>query len=242
MATTTSGSTGSLIIRRAAERGHADHGWLDSWHSFSFASYYDPRHMGFRSLRVMNDDRIAGGGGFGMHPHEDMEILTYVISGELAHKDSLGNGSVIRSGDVQRMSAGTGIVHSEFNPSPTESVRLLQIWVEPAKSGGEPGYEQRFFAREDREHRLRLIASPDGRDGSVRINQDARVHAAIVRAGDRIAHRLEPRRHAWLQVARGAVAVDRIRLEEGDAASGAGQAEWTITADGEGEILLFDLA
>ncbi len=233
----------SITIRHAADRGHADHGWLDSWHSFSFASYYDPRHMGFRSLRVINDDRIAAGRGFGMHPHEDMEILTYVLSGELAHQDSLGNGSIIKPGDVQRMSAGTGIVHSEFNPSPSEPARLLQIWIEPRRSGGEPGYEQRNFSRREREHRLRVIVSPDGRDGSVRINQDALVYAAVLGPGDRVAHRIDGGRHAWIQVARGAIDVDGARLGEGDAAAAAGPGQWAITGvASEAEIVVFDLA
>ncbi|MBA3685005.1 MAG: pirin family protein [Planctomycetes bacterium] len=232
---------GTLTIRRAGERGHADHGWLDSWHSFSFASYDDPRHMGFRSLRVINDDRVAAGRGFGMHPHEDMEIITYVLDGELAHKDSLGNGSLIRPGDVQRMSAGTGITHSEFNPSPSTAVRLLQIWIEPARVGVAPSYEQKFFPRADREHRLRLIASPDGRDGSVTINQDACVYAGILSAGDRAAHRVAAGRHAWIQVARGAIALDGQPLVEGDAASLSGAAGLEFTASEDAELLVFDL-
>jgi quercetin 2,3-dioxygenase len=199
--------------------------------------------MGFRSLRVINDDRVAPGRGFGMHPHEDMEIITYVLSGALAHKDSLGNGAAIRPGDVQRMSAGTGIVHSEFNPSPSEAVRLLQIWIEPGRSGVAPSYQQTFFPRSEREHRLRLIASPDGREGSVTINQDAQVHAAILSAGDRVSHRLPAGRGAWIQVARGSLTVNGQRLAEGDAASVDGPAELVLAAEAdEAEALLFDLA
>src|SRR5438034_6204661 len=175
-----------IQVRKAAERGHFNHGWLDTYHSFSFADYYDPAHLGFRSLRVINDDRVAAGAGFGMHGHRDMEIVTYVLEGSLEHRDSLGTGSVIRRGDVQRMSAGTGIRHSEFNPSTTEPVHFLQIWLVPEKSRLQPEYEQKHFADEDKRSRLRLMVSPNGRDGSLAIHQDAEVYAAIVLPGERL--------------------------------------------------------
>ena len=207
-----------LSIRRADERGHANHGWLDSFHTFSFADYYDPAHMGFRNLRVINDDRIAGGGGFGTHPHRDMEIITYVLDGAVQHKDSMGNGSVIRPGDVQRMSAGTGVRHSESNDSKQDELRLLQIWIMPAKQGIEPGYEQKMFEPSEKQGHLRLVASPTGENGSVTLHADAKLYAALLGAGDRVEHVVPQGRHAWVQVARGKVRVDGHELGEGDGA------------------------
>ena len=201
-----------LSIRRADERGHANHGWLDSFHTFSFADYYDPAHMGFRNLRVINDDRIAGGGGFGTHPHRDMEIITYVLDGAVQHKDSMGNGSVIRPGDVQRMSAGTGVRHSESNDSKQDELRLLQIWIMPAKQGIEPGYEQKMFEPSEKQGHLRLVASPTGENGSVTLHADAKLYAALLGAGDRVEHVVPQGRHAWVQVARGKVRVDGHEL------------------------------
>jgi redox-sensitive bicupin YhaK (pirin superfamily) len=189
-----------IRVRRASERGHFDHGWLDTFHTFSFARYYDPGHMGFRSLRVINEDRVAPGRGFGTHPHEDMEIVTYVLSGALAHRDSLGTGSTIRPGELQRMTAGTGITHSEFNPSDAEPVHLYQIWLLPEREGLEPSYEQRAFPEDERRNRLRLVASPDGQDGSLSIRQDARLYLATLDGGREASHELAPGRHAWVQV------------------------------------------
>src|SRR5436309_6185661 len=209
-----------MIVRRPAnERGRTKIGWLDSWHSFSFGDYYDPAHVEFRSLRVLNDDWVAGGQGFGMHPHRDMEIITYMVSGALEHKDSLGTGSVIRPGEVQRMSAGTGIRHSEFNPSPTEPAHLLQIWLTPERRGLTPGYEQKAFPEAERRGRWRLVASPDGRDGSVTIHQDAELYVTLLEPGESATHELRPGRYAWGQVARGAVTVNGKPLAEGDGAA-----------------------
>ena len=231
-----------ITVRRAAERGHANHGWLDTRHTFSFADYYDPRHMGFRSLRVINEDRIRAERGFGSHPHRDMEILTWVVAGSLLHRDSLGNGSVIRPGDLQRMSAGTGVVHSEINPSTAEDLHLLQIWIVPERQGVAPSYEQTHFPAEARRGRLRLVASRDGRDGSVRLHQDADVHAALLAAGERVHHPIAPGRGVWLQVVRGAFEVDGQRLDEGDGAAVEAAGGVAIAAAADGEILLFDLA
>src|SRR5579872_5974857 len=189
-----------IRIRRAGERGHSQRGWLDSYHSFSFAEYYDPRQMGFRSLRVINEDRVEPAKGFGTHPHRDMEIISYVLDGSLEHKDSMGTGSVIRPGDVQRMSAGTGVFHSEYNPSPKNAVHFLQIWIEPDELGIKPGYEQKFFAPQDKRGKLRLIASADGHDGSVSIHQDAELYAALVDGGERVVHRLGKDRRAYVHV------------------------------------------
>ncbi|MFD1557974.1 pirin family protein [Paraburkholderia silviterrae] len=231
-----------LTIRRASERGHANHGWLDSWHSFSFADYFDEAHVHYGALRVLNDDRIAGGGGFGTHGHRDMEIVTYVLSGALAHRDSMGNGSTIRPGDVQRMSAGTGVMHSEFNASKDEEAHLLQIWLLPTAPGGAPGYEERRFDDADKRGRLRLIASPDGRDGSVTVQADASIHAALIDGGERAGYALPPGRRAYVHVARGALEVNGERLAAGDAAMI--EAETAVTlANGEAaEVLLFDVA
>jgi len=231
-----------ITVRRSDERGHFDHGWLDTYHSFSFASYYDPKHMGFRSLRVINEDRVAPGDGFGTHPHRDMEIITYVLQGGLSHKDSMGNGSTIRPGDVQRMSAGTGVLHSEFNHSKDEAVHLLQIWILPDKEGVTPSYEQKFFDAESKRGVLRLIASRDGRDGSVTIHQDADLFASVLDKGARVEHLLPAGRSAWLQAVSGKVAVNGIELSAGDGA--AVSAESTLTVEGSAngsEILLFDL-
>src|SRR4051812_38876859 len=198
---------GMLTIRKATERGHANHGWLDSHHTFSFANYYDPKHMGFRALRVINDDRVDGGQGFGAHPHRDMEIISYVLEGALAHKDSTGTNGVIRPGDVQRMSAGSGVVHSEMNPG-RDPVHFLQIWIEPSKRGIAPGYEQKTFPDADKRGKLRVVASPDGRDGSVVIHADAILYAGLFDAGERAEVELPEGRHGWIHVARGQVRVN----------------------------------
>lgn len=230
-----------LTLRRANERGHARHGWLESWHSFSFADYHDPAHMGFSVLRVINDDIIAPGKGFGTHGHRDMEILTYVLSGELAHKDSMGNGSVIRPGDVQRMSAGHGVQHSEFNPSTVAPTHLLQIWIEPARRGIAPGYEQRYFDAAEKRGRLRLIASPDAAQGSVTIHQDARVHAGLFDAGKRQSLPISPGRWAYVHVACGAVSVNGRSLTAGDALKATETGSIDILGESAGEVLVFDL-
>ena len=230
-----------MNIRRSHERGHANHGWLDSHHTFSFANYYDPRHMGFRDLRVINDDRVMGGQGFGTHPHRDMEIISYVVEGELEHRDSMGNGSVIRPGDVQRMRAGTGVTHSEYNHSPTDTVRFLQIWVLPNEAGLEPGYEQKYFG-DERRGRLALVASPDGAEGSVQIAQDVRMYASVLSDGDEVTHVLAEGRHAWLQVVRGNVTVNGAELGEGDGVSFDEATNISIASAGESELILFDLA
>jgi quercetin 2,3-dioxygenase len=231
-----------IIARRADERGHANHGWLDSWHTFSFADYYDPEHMGYRRLRVINEDRVQPGRGFPTHAHRDMEILSYVLAGALQHQDSMGNGSVIRPGDVQRMSAGTGVTHSEYNPSPSEPVHFLQIWILPERQGIPPGYEQRTFPPTEREGRLRLVASRTGRDGSVTVHQDADVLAAVLAPGRPLVHALRPGRHAWVQVARGAVTVNGTALGQGDGAALSDERAVELGATRSSEVLLFDLA
>jgi hypothetical protein len=233
-----------ITIRRSGERGHLDHGWLDTRHTFSFAGYHDPDHMGFRSLRVVNEDRVEPGQGFDTHGHRDMEILTYVLAGELAHRDSTGAGGALRPGEVQRMSAGTGIRHSEFNNSATTPVHLLQIWLLPDRPGHPPSYEQRPFPAEERRGRLRLVASPDGAEGSTTIHQDARVYATLLPDGRAAALALGQGRHAWVQVARGAVEVNGARLEAGDGAAISGEPGLTLTGRGadEAEVLVFDLA
>lgn len=232
-----------MIVRRPAnERGRTKIGWLDSWHSFSFGDYYDPAHVEFRSLRVLNDDRIAAGQGFGMHPHRDMEIITYMVSGALEHKDSLGTGSVIRPGEVQRMSAGTGIRHSEFNPSPTMPAHLLQIWLMPERHGLTPGYEQKAFPEAERHNRWRLVASRDGRDGSVTVHQDVAMYVTILDAGKEVSHTLSRGRHAWLQVARGAVTLNGETLKTGDGAAVSDESALSVTATEGSELVLFDLA
>jgi redox-sensitive bicupin YhaK (pirin superfamily) len=231
-----------ITIRKSAARGHFDHGWLDTYHTFSFDQYHDPAHVHFRSLRVINEDRVAAAHGFPMHAHRDMEIITYILSGELEHRDSMGNGSVIRPGDVQRMTAGTGVRHSEFNPSRTEACHLLQIWILPNARNLTPGYEQKFFGDTDRKGKLRLIASADGRQGAVTINQDARVYASLLDGGESITHQLTEHRHAWLQVARGTVSINGENLQAGDGAAITDESEITIAAEEKSELLLFDLA
>jgi len=233
--------TPMITVRPAAERGHADHGWLDSHHTFSFADYYDPRHMGFQTLRVINEDRVAPGQGFGTHPHRDMEIISYVLEGALEHRDSMGTGSVIRPGDVQRMSAGTGVRHSEFNASQKELVHFLQIWLLPAKAGIQPSYEQKAFSSDDKRGKLRLIASPDGRDGSLTIHTDARVYAGLLGDGEHAELELDEQRHAWVQVARGKVRVNGKELAAGDGAALSEEPRVRVDGVAEGEVLVFDL-
>lgn len=229
-----------IQIRKAEERGHFDYGWLDTWHTFSFDRYYDPRYMGFRSLRVLNEDRVAPGAGFPLHPHRDMEILTYVLEGALEHRDSTGSGSVIRAGGVQRMSAGTGITHSESNPSHTEPVHLLQIWIRPEQKGLQPEYEQRSFPAAEKHGRFRLVASRDGREGSVRIHQDADVYAAILESEAEF--RLRPGRYGWVQVARGALSLNGTELRQGDGAAIEEEPLLHFEPREASELLLFDLA
>jgi len=231
-----------IHVRKSNQRGHADHGWLDSHHTFSFADYDDPEAMGFRALRVINEDRVAPGQGFGRHGHRDMEILSYVLEGGLAHEDSSGGGGVIRPGDVQRMSAGTGVMHSEFNASKTEPVHFLQIWLVPGQRGVAPAYDQKNFAPEQRKGQLRLIASPDGADDSLKINQDARVYTTLLGHGDSVSHALTPGRHAWVQVARGQVRLADTVLSAGDGAAVSDERSITLSAEDASEVLLFDLA
>jgi len=231
-----------MTIRKAADRGHANHGWLDSHHTFSFADYYDPDHMGFRALRVINDDRVKGGMGFGAHPHRDMEILSYVLEGALAHKDSTGTDGVIRPGDVQRMSAGTGVVHSEFNASKTDTVHFLQIWLVPEKRGIQPGYEQKTFPEPDKRGKLRLVASHDAADGSLTIHTDAKVYAGVFEKGESAALELAPGRHAWIHIARGKVKVNGTELSDGDGAAFSNEARISIDGVADGEVIAFDLA
>ncbi len=230
-----------IQLRRASERGHFDHGWLDTSHTFSFADYYDPKFMGFRVLRVINEDYVAPGRGFGTHAHRDMEIVTYVLEGELGHKDSTGSGGVIRPGDVQRMSAGTGVTHSEMNASKTERVHFLQIWIIPDKQGHSPSYEQKAFSEDERRGVLRVIASPDGRDGSVTIHQDATIAASLLAPGQRVEHTLGADRYAWVQVARGSVELAGETLEAGDGAAIRGAGTLAITGASDAEVLVFDL-
>lgn len=231
-----------ITIRPAAERGTTKIDWLDSKHTFSFADYYDPRHMSFGALRVINDDRIAPGMGFGTHPHRDMEIVTWVFEGALQHRDSLGNGSVIRPGDAQRMSAGTGIRHSEFNASKAEDAKLLQIWIVPERQGLEPGYEQKPFAPEALEGKLALIGSRDGRDGSVVIHQDVDLYASRLADGDRVSHDLKPGRQAWVQVAEGEVELNGEKLVAGDGAAVTDETRIELRGVKQAEVLVFDLA
>jgi redox-sensitive bicupin YhaK (pirin superfamily) len=230
-----------ITLRPARDRGHADHGWLDSWHSFSFADYRDPRYMGFRGLRVINEDRVQPGRGFPSHSHQDMEILSYVLSGSLEHKDSIGNGTVIRPGDVQRMSAGSGVTHSEFNHSKTDLVHFLQIWLIPAKKGIAPGYEQKAFTAGERRGKLRLVASPDGALGSVTIHADARVHAGLFDRGESTTLKLAPARCAWVQVARGRITVNGQQLSAGDGAGIVDEETIRVEGGADGEVLVFDL-
>jgi redox-sensitive bicupin YhaK (pirin superfamily) len=230
-----------LQVRRSAERGFADHGWLKSHHTFSFADYHDPDWVHFGPLRVINDDYVAPGQGFGKHGHRDMEILTYILEGELEHKDSMGNGSVIRPGDVQRMSAGTGVLHSEFNPSATQQVHLLQVWILPAAERLAPGYEQKHFTAADKRGHLRLIASRGGVQGSVAINQDAQVYAGLFTGAESQALAVAAGRRAWVHLARGSLAVNEVQLADGDAAYVAGPADLNLHDGHDAEVLLFDL-
>ncbi|MBI5070454.1 MAG: pirin family protein [Deltaproteobacteria bacterium] len=232
-----------LTLRPAAERGHFDHGWLDTRHTFSFAEYRDPAQMGFRALRVINQDRVRPGQGFGTHGHRDMEILSYVLDGALAHRDSTGGGGVLRPGEVQRMSAGTGVTHSEFNGSRDEEVHFLQIWIVPDRPGHEPSYEQRAYPAAERRGALRLVASPDGAAGSTAIHRDARVYASLLPEGARLRHPLAPGRAAWVQVARGRVEVNGALLGPGDGAAVEGEEAVALAGRGpeEAELLLFDL-
>lgn len=230
------------ITRRISnERGVANFGWLDSKHTFSFGHYYDPNHMGFGPLRVINEDKVIGGGGFQTHPHSDMEIISYVLEGALAHRDSLGTGSVIKPGDVQRMSAGTGIRHSEFNASDSEPVHFLQIWIMPEEDGIAPSYEQKSFPLTDRRGRLRLLGSRDGRDGSVTIHQDVDLYTAILEAGESVTHRMQAGRLGWVQVARGSVSVNGETWDQGDGGSVSSSGELVISATSPAEVLLFDM-
>jgi len=231
----------TMMHRRAHDRGKANFGWLDSKHTFSFGRYHDPDHTGFGPLRVINDDRVAGGGGFPAHPHANMEILTYVLDGALEHRDSLGTGSVIRPGDVQRMSAGSGIQHSEFNASKTEPVHFLQIWILPEKQGLAPGYEQRSFAADGKRGKLRLVGSRDGRDGSVTIHQDVDLFAGLLAHGDHITHDIAPNRLAWLQIARGSVTANGLELAEGDGLALQDVLALELTGTGPAEVLVFDM-
>jgi quercetin 2,3-dioxygenase len=232
-----------ITLRPADERGQADYGWLHTRYTFSFADYYDPKHVHYRSLRVINEDHVEPGHGFGTHPHRDMEIITYVLEGALAHKDSMGTGSTIRPGEVQRMSAGTGVLHSEFNHSPSEQVHLLQIWILPERKGIEPGYEQKEFARESKLNRLRLVAAPGGEEGSVTIHQDARLYGSILEAGKSVRHELTKGRYAWLQVVRGEVSLNGTTLKTGDGAAVERETALEITGrTPSSEFLLFDLA
>ena len=230
-----------ITLRLGRERGYADHGWLKSFHSFSFADYHDPAHMGFGPLRVINEDRVQPGMGFGTHGHRDMEIISYVLDGALEHKDSMGNGSVIRPGDVQRMSAGRGVQHSEFNHSKEALVHFLQIWIEPGVRGIAPGYEEKHFDAASKRGGLRLVASPDGRDGSVTIHQDACVYAALLDGAERVTHRLQPGRKGYVHVARGQVAVNGHSLAAGDALKATEVGEIVLERGAQAEVLLFDL-
>ena len=230
-----------ISLRKSLDRGHFDHGWLNTYHTFSFASYYDPNHMGMGALRVINEDRVQPGEGFGKHAHQDMEIITYVLEGALAHRDSMGNASVILPGEVQRMSAGTGITHSEFNHSSNEAVHFFQIWIHPEQKGLTPSYEQIAIPEEEKKGKLRLIASPDGRSGSVTINSDAYVYNALIEPGEDIVHRQAASRKAWLQVARGKVLLNGQTMEYGDGAAISDEELLQIRAQEPAEVLLFDL-
>jgi redox-sensitive bicupin YhaK (pirin superfamily) len=228
-------------IRHADERGYFDHGWLRTYHTFSFADYYDPEHISFRALRVMNEDRVRPGHGFGEHGHKDMEIVTYVLEGALEHKDSLGNGEVLRPGEFQRMTAGTGIRHSEFNPSKTESVHLYQIWLLPERLGLEPSYEQKVIPAEQRANRLRVVASPDGRDGSLKIHQNAEILLSTLSSQAAVSHTFQPERHGWLQVLRGSVEANGHELTVGDGLAISEEPKLDIVAKEDSEVMLFDL-
>ncbi|HYD47856.1 MAG TPA: pirin family protein [Terriglobales bacterium] len=230
-----------IQIRRAHDRGHAQHGWLESYHTFSFADYHDPRYMGFRQLRVINEDRVQPGQGFGTHSHRDMEILSYVLSGALEHKDSMGTGSVIRPGEIQKMSAGSGVSHSEFNSSDQELVHFLQIWILPERNGLPPSYEQRAFSAAERQDQLRLVASRAGRDGSVHINQDVDVYSSLIGPGMAVQLPLRPGRHAWVQIARGELEIGGVTVAAGDGVAISGEDQVRMLARRDAEVLLFDL-
>jgi len=231
-----------ITLRKSDDRGIGRHGWLTTRHTFSFANYYDPRHMGFRSLRVINEDTVEPGRGFGAHQHDNMEIVSIVMQGALAHRDSTGGDGVLRRGEVQRMSAGTGVVHSEFNGSDKEPVHFFQIWIMPAEDGIKPGYEQKLFPDEERRRTLRLVVAPDSPDGALNIHQDARIYTAILNDGDRVEHSTAPDRGVWIQVARGSIDVNGTKLGQGDGAAIENEPRLAITSKGESEILLFDLA
>lgn len=235
-----------IVVRHAEDRGRVDFGWLDGRHSFSFGDYFDPRHMGFRTLRVINEDRVAPGGGFPTHPHRDMEIVTYMLSGALEHRDTLGSHAVIRAGEAQRMTAGTGIRHSEFNADPDSAAHLLQIWIQPERRGLPPGYEQQEVTLESKRGRLRAVATPDGRDGSLTIHQDAAIYATVLAPGESVVHIPASGRGVWVQAARGKLTVNGATLQAGDGAAIEEEAAITLVGDGNGdeaaEALLFDLA
>jgi len=231
-----------IKIRPSNERGHLNYGWLDTYHTFSFSEYHDPDWMAFRTLRVINEDCVQPGEGFGTHAHRDMEIITYVLQGALEHKDSMGNGSIIRPGDVQRMSAGTGVTHSEFNPSKSELVHLLQIWIFPEKKGLKPEYEQKRFEESQKKGRLCLIASRDGREGSVTIHQDASLYAAVLKNGQKLEHSIDKNRHAWIQVARGSISLNGQLLNQGDGAAVSEEKRLEMIGKDDADLLLFDLA
>lgn len=233
-----------ITVRRAAERGHANRGWLDTYHTFSFADYQDAEHGGFRSVRVINEDTVSPGRGFGTHAHRDMEIVSYVLEGALEHRDSMGSvsGSVLRRGDVQRISAGTGITHSEFNHSRDDALRFLQIWILPSTKGTEPSYQEKHFPEDEKRGRLRLIVSPAGRDGSLEIHQDVAIYASVLGRGDSVDFDLQPGRHAWVQVARGALRLNGTELKQGDGAAVSDETRLTIEGTEDSEFLLFDLA
>ena len=230
-----------ITVRKSQERGVGRHGWLTTRHTFSFANYYDPKQMGFRSLRVINEDEVAPGRGFGAHHHDNMEIISIVMEGALAHRDSTGGEGVLRRGEVQRMSAGSGVVHSEFNGSESEPVHFFQIWIMPEKEGITPGYEQKLFPEDERRGKLRLLVAPGAEDGALTINQDARLYSAILAAGDKVEHALAQGRGAWLQVARGSVDVNGTTLKAGDGAAIEDESSLAIAANGDAEVLLFDL-
>ena len=230
-----------ITIRKAEERGHFDFGWLNTYHSFSFGDYYDPKHTRFRTLRVINEDFVQPGHGFPTHGHRDMEIVTYILQGAPEHRDSMGTGSIIRRGDAQRMSAGTGVTHSEANPSPDEPVHLLQIWIFPSDQNIQPEYEEKKFSDDEKRNRLRLIVSPDGSDGSVKIHQDARIFASLLDDGEEVVHSLDAGRSAWLQVAAGSVRLNDVALKQGDGAAVSQETGLSVIAAGPAEVLLFDL-
>jgi redox-sensitive bicupin YhaK (pirin superfamily) len=230
-----------ITIRKAEDRGHFDFGWLSTYHSFSFGDYYDPKHTRFRTLRVINEDFVQPGHGFPTHGHRDMEIVTYILQGALEHRDSMGTGSIIRRGDAQRMSAGTGVTHSEANPSPDEPVHLLQIWIFPGEQDLQPEYEEKKFSDDEKRNKLRLIVSPDGSDGSVKIHQDAKIYASLLDDREEVVHGLEEGRSAWLQVAAGSLRLNEVALKQGDGAAVSQESKLRITAEGPAEVLLFDL-